>query len=146
VSELDFVVSETRIETFRDEPRLLFGRRVPRWLERVVRASLRWLQVYVERHVSFRSFTRPRADELLERMHLNQEDIMRLYSKRARYVFVGPEMFDEMLRQTHMMSLGSLDGARFHGPQGMKSLMGVEVVMVPWMEGALLVPEWRSHD
>lgn len=142
----EFVVAEDRFERIRDEPCLLFRRKLPRWAERAARRCLRWLGVYTERQMRYRSFVRPGAQELLERLRLNQRDMMRLYSQRARYVFVGPEMFDDLLRSAHMMSLGMLDGARMGGPNGVTTIMGVEIVMIPWMEGALLVPDWERRD
>jgi hypothetical protein len=143
VRPFEFVVAEDTFERKREEPTLLFDRKLPRWVERIARAGMRWLGVHAERQVRHRRFVRPAALDLLERMHLNRGDMLRLYNGEARYVFVGPETFDDMLRSAHMMGLGSLDGAPIGGPNGVRIIMGVEVVLVPWMEGALLVPEWR---
>lgn len=143
----EFVVSDTNVRAFWEPARLRFTTRGPTWLrpwlERAVRALLRWSRAEIERTEKVRTFRPASGETLLERMRLNEQDLMMLYDQRARYVFIGPDIHHELLDVWRMMSLGPLD-VHLGGPRGIKTVMGVEVVFVPWMNGALLVPEWRD--
>lgn len=143
----EFMVSHTDVRSLWETPKLRFAPRGPRWLrpwiERAVRAAFRWSGAEVERIERVRSFRPATGETLLERMHLSESDMRRLYEERARYVFVGPDVERELLHLDRMLSLGDFD-VRLGGPRGIKTISGVEVVFVPWMQGALLVPEWRK--
>lgn len=129
------------------EPAKLRVIRGPRWLrpmiERAIRLLLSWSRAEIERTEKIRRFDVATGATLLGRMHLQSIDMMRLYDREARYVFVGPDVLDDLTREMRAMSL-SFHEFTLMGPDGMR-VLGVEVVYVPWMDGALLVPEWKKH-
>lgn len=138
------VVDETRISWAPAKTRVR-GPRLVRWL---VEKMLRRTVVEVEREVCVRSFHAAAGDSLVHRLHLSQRDLELIYDQRARYLFVGPQAMDELerdVRRLHAMSLGpALDGARYTDGRREWTVFGIEVVYVPWMEGCLLVPEWKK--
>jgi hypothetical protein len=91
-----------------------------------------------------REFRAPSGD-FIERLALQKRDMMRLYNQQARTLFVGPDAWGEMhesLRSYSRVNCFNVD-VRVYGPNGVR-VLGVEVVLVPWMYGVLLVPEWRA--
>ncbi len=142
----EFMVSHTDVRSLWEPAKLRFAPRGPKWLrptiERAIRFVLRWSRAEIERTEKVRTFTVAKGDTLIDRMHLSQRDMMMLYDRRAAFVFVGPDVLTELTREMQSMSFGSL-GARVHGPDGIR-VLGTEVVYVPWLEGVLLVPEWRK--
>lgn len=144
----EFVVSHTDVRAWHEPAKLRFTTRGPRWLRRWTEKAMRWaLRVTgaeIERSKTMRTFRTASGDTLLDRMKLNMDDMRRLYDQRARYVFIGPDVEPELLDCARMMWLGPLD-ARIGGPNGIKQIYGVEIVFVPWMRGALLVPEIESR-
>jgi hypothetical protein len=143
----EFVIAEDAVRELWEKPAVRFTRKLPDWAQRTVRLVLAWIGVEVAREIRVRQFVRPQDSDLFQRMHLNQSDMELLYNQKARYLFIGPDMMHEMdrelMQRSHMLSLGN-PPLRVGGPHGVRTIMGVELVMVPWMEGALLVPEWRK--
>ena len=118
-----------------------------KWLRPLIKRFVdRWTEAEVVNVEHYRKFEVPNAPSLLERMHLSARDMERVYNQEARYAFVGPDVLHELQKEARarMMSLGS-PPLEMSGPNGRLTIEGVEVVYVPWMEGALLVPEWESR-
>lgn len=142
----EFMVSHTDVRSLWEPAKLRFVPRGPKWLrptiERAIRFVLRWSGAEIERTEKVRTFSVATGETLLERMRLSQRDMLMLYDQRAAVAFVGPDVLDELLRETQMMSLG-WQSFEMRGHDGLK-IVGVEIVCVPWLEGVLLVPEWRK--
>lgn len=142
----DFVIAHTDVRMRWEPPEIRFYVKGPRFFRRWADRALRWLfkasRAEVLHTDTLRTFRRAPGETILDRMHLNQRDMMRLYNREAAYLFCGPEIESDLLRQASIMSLGPLN-AHIGGPQGVR-VSGVEVIMVPWMTGALLVPDWRK--
>lgn len=128
------------------EPATLRVIRGPRWLRKPAQwaldALVRKFGAEVARDVRVRTFTVAKGETLLDKMRLQQRDMLRLYNREARYAFVGPDVLTDLKREMHAMSFG---WQRFEmiGDRGMQ-VCGVELVYVPWMDGVLLVPEWKE--
>lgn len=147
----EFMVYKTEVRRLWEpaELRLTTGgpRFARRWIKCLLRAALRWMGAEVGRDEHVRTFVRASGDTILQRMRLSSSDMERLYNDEARYAFVGPDVLYDIEREARevmsMMSLGPLD-ARIYREGRVKTVDGVEIVYVPWMTGALLVPEWRK--
>lgn len=143
----EFVVAVDDIQRSWHPPKLRFPVGGPHWFRSAIDCCmsvlLRWTRAESEAVVTTRVFQRASAGTLFERMHLNARDLRRLYNQEARYLFVGPDVMTELANEcVPLMGLGQL-GARLGGPGGIRNVLGVEVVYVPWMSGVLLVHDWQ---
>lgn len=119
-----------------------------RWLARLV---CRWANarslLYVEDDVHEHEWVEiPSAMDVVERLHLSAGDHELLWGRRARYVLVGPDVANELHRviRARATSLGSVPLGH-SDERGKLTVLGIEVVYVPWMDGILLAPEWRDE-
>lgn len=146
MSAQELVIAHCDVTKRWETPELRFHVSGPRFFRRWADRALRWLFKAARAEVmhtdTIRTFRRAPGETILDRMRLNQHDMMRLYNREAAYLFCGPEVGSDILRQASIMSLGPLN-ASIGGTQGVR-VSGVEVIMVPWMTGALLVPDWRK--
>jgi len=121
-----------------------FAGRRPKWAERLIRRLVSWaggIETESPRGPLVRTFRVSPGRTLLERMRLQERDLWRLYDQRAKVAFVGPEVMDGFTSEMRAMSVG-IQPLELHGPQGLR-VCGVEIIVIPWMTGALLVPELK---
>lgn len=149
MSHHEFAICHDDIsEIFRlAEPASIDTMRGPAWMRRFLNWTLHKLDAKAPRgveRVKVRRFSAPDGS-IIERLRLQQRDMMRLYNREARVVFIGPDLWSEAeaetLRASRVMSFDPVD-VRLGGRDGIR-VLGVEFVLVPWMTGALLVPDWK---
>lgn len=76
-------------------------------------------------------------DALLE----NQRDVMMLYNKSARYVVMGPKDFARFCGDPEYRDPLYFNFSAPIGMNGKRSILGLEVVIVPWIEGFFVLPD-----
>lgn len=82
---------------------------------------------------------------ILNALMENQRDVMTLYNKRARYIVMGPR---DYARFTNDPECRDLLYFGFSVPIGMgnrRTIMGMEVVIVPWIEGFFVMPDLQDE-
>lgn len=122
-----------------------------RWLRPIALWLVRRFGISEVHHVRICSFRTPEGASLLDRMRLQQRDIMRLYNREARTVLVGPDTMSAITREAcdtwsgmHPFSIGEVPVEL--ASQGKHVVRGVEIVFIPWMSGALLIPGTYSAE
>ena len=142
------VCRSTRIETPQPPKRTtISAMRGPRWARRALNHVLEWLKATTDQEPTIshvRRFVAPDGS-FLERRNLQQRDMQRIYDRRARTLLVGPDAWGDVrdtLRDT--ASVMSFETEMRIGNSGRIEIRGVEVVLVPWMTGVLLVPDWKE--
>lgn len=129
-------------------PAAIVGSRGPAWLRRALNAALRRLDAKVQPPpipVKARRFVAPDGD-FLSRLVKQQRDLLRIYNQEANTLYVGPDAWGdaagELRNAARVMSFDT--DMQIGGPRGLR-ICGVRVVLVPWMEGVLLVPNEESQ-
>lgn len=142
----DFIVAVDRIVTIPKPPDIIITRG-PKWwqrfLGRILPSVFRVLGAETRLEIKSRRFEAAVGDTLFKRLRMQQGDMYRLYDEQAEWLFVGPEAFDNMQYELLSITPLGLQQFRLNGLNGMK-VMGINVVMLPWMEGYLLVPKLHS--
>lgn len=147
MSAREFVIAHNNVSTLWEPAKLRFVPRGPKRLrpliERAIRFLLRWSGAEIGREETVRTFHVAVGQTLLERMRLQQRDMLRLYNREARTVYVGPDVLTELHREMASMSL-HYHNFQMMGDRGLR-VLGVEVVYVPWMDGVILVPHGAAQ-
>ena len=118
-----------------------------KWLRPIALWLVRKFGMLDVRRDRVRTFRVATGETLLDRMHLQQRDMLRIYNREATTVFVGPEVFGEvhrevrnyedLYRSTHPIALNTEVKLAAYSTIVVR---GIKVVLIPWMSGALLVP------
>ena len=125
--------------------RVAFHRTIgPAWFNRLAQRFVRWAITrldanYIESRAVV-TFSVPDGQTLMERVRLNQRDLMAVFERRAAFLLVGPQILNELHADRDPFSYQAHVQV---GSRNVLRVVGIEVVYVPWMEGCLLVPEWR---
>lgn len=131
-------------------PKMRFMPPGPPWFrrlaERALRRALRWAGAEVEEQHRVFEMQAPDGETLLKRVGITARDCERVYGKEVRYLLVGPESLNEVKREVALASgpLIYATEARFGQMRNGRSemrVLGLDVVYIPWMTGAVLVPE-----
>jgi len=118
--------------------------RGPQWLRRI---ALKLVSMFgiedgrATKSVSYREV--PTDESFLQRLRLASRDIERISNKEAKTLLVGPDAWpdiaDELRNSTTSLALPMEFKAVT--PRGDLTLLGIKVVLIPWMEGTLLIPD-----
>lgn len=116
-----------------------------RWLRPIALWLVRRFGLSDVQRVRVRSFRVADGVTLLERMRLQQHDMRLIYDLQARTVLVGPDTMAaityeaaDIFRPMSPFSIGAVPVQMGYG--GKIVVRGIEVVMIPWMSGTLLIP------
>jgi hypothetical protein len=113
------------------------------WLQKRLFKLLRWMKAdSFDKVIKYNTRTID-TSKIVEAIRFNKYDIERLYYKKARYVIMGYDAFT------------ALDGEmreflRFEAPirMGMgnrSEIMGLEIIVVPWIEGFFVLPDLEKE-
>jgi hypothetical protein len=86
------------------------------------------------------------TDDILAALVKNQREVMMLYNKRAKYVVMGPRQLSKLAIQSP--ELMQMTRFRFNTQIGLNRQilpMGLEVVIVPWIDGFFVMPELNDE-
>lgn len=107
------------------------------WLQKLLFKVLRWLKA--DSYDTAIEYTTVQIDpsSIIDALMRNRVDVERLYNKRARYVVMGPGEFHRFCTGPETNSVMRLN----IGIHGKRTMLGLEVVIVPWIEGFFVLPD-----
>jgi hypothetical protein len=81
------------------------------------------------------------TSKILEALMKNTRDVQMLYYKRAKYVVMGIEAFAQMSNEPHVHEMMRFNFNTRIGINRQFTALGLEVIVVPWIEGFFVLPE-----
>lgn len=111
------------------------------WLQKLLFKLLSKLGANsLDRSVAYKT-TEIDTSSILTALMESQRDVTMLYNKRARYVIMGPRDFARFSNEPEIR-----DMLRFHftsqiGYNNTRAILGMEVVIVPWIDGFFVLPD-----
>lgn len=84
------------------------------------------------------------SGKMLEALHLTKHEMRMLYNEEAKFILIGHEMAHDLKMECeHMLSFSMPQPIIFDGVQ---KVVGLNVVVCPWLSGVALVPELKIPD
>jgi hypothetical protein len=87
------------------------------------------------------------GNDIIQAVMRNRADIERLYNKRAKYLVIGAEDLARLLNEPSIRQM-----MRFRFPvqiggfDGRCGILGLEVVVVPWLSGFFVMPDLEKEE
>lgn len=113
------------------------------WFQRTCCRLLKWLgATAVHESVEAVTYTRLHVDDLRAVLYAQRETIFLATEREARYLLVGRDIMARLLHEDWIgyHNLGTIDFSHV----GIAPL-GLQVVLVPWMDGCVAVPELKER-
>jgi hypothetical protein len=131
------ILNSNRFE-FNSKGRLL-------WLQKLLFKVLRWLKA--DSYDTAIEYTTVEIDpsNIIDALMRNRVDVERLYNKRARYVVMGPRDFQRFSSAPEINSMLMFSFSTPIGMNGKQTILGLEVVIVPWIDGFFVLPDLESE-
>ena len=75
----------------------------------------------------------------------NQRDVANLYNKRARYVVMGTRDLARLMETPEIREALYFTFSSPIGINGKRTILGLEVVALPWIEGFFVLPDLQDE-
>lgn len=82
---------------------------------------------------------------ILEALFENQRNVMELYNKRARYVVIGRKDFTRFCSDPEYRDPLYFNFSAPIGINNQRTILGLEVVVVPWIDGFFVLPDLNEE-
>lgn len=145
-NKIRLITYERQTATLIDPDRFEFN---PRgrllWLQRLIFQVLRWLRANsLQTSVSYETVEIDTSN-ILNALMENQRDVEMLYNRRARYVVMGPRDLARLCDQPEIRELMRFNFTSLIGINSRRTVLGLEVVVVPWVEGFFVLPDLEQE-
>lgn len=116
------------------------------WLQRFLFKLLRWLKA--DSYDTSVTYTTVKIDppNILDALMRNRVDVERLYNKRARYVVMGASDFQRFSTAPEINDMLRFNFMAPFGMNGQRTILGLDVVIVPWIEGFFVMPDLEGEQ
>lgn len=111
------------------------------WLQKLCFAILRKLgafhqmeMVTIERHTIDSS-------SFVERLFKQKEGIHKFFNKRPKVLLIGAKDYAELMQSKEFNQQFSFQAQYFYGNDRVVQIFGLEVKVIPWMSGVLVMPD-----
>lgn len=85
------------------------------------------------------------TSRLMEMVSRNARNIRMLYNQEAKYIVVGYDKFLELVRvKSELMYFSTDFTAHLNGIDGVR-VMGLKLVVVPWVDGIFVLPDLEKQ-
>lgn len=114
------------------------------WLQKSAIWVLRKLKCFARREFVTSVKTVIETNKFMEKIYRQENELLNLYHLQGERLLVGPDEFGEL------MSLPMHQMLSFHGQyeafkDGKRRLHNMEITIVPWMKGMLVIPKDLSR-
>lgn len=115
------------------------------WLQKLLFKVLRWLKA--DSYDTTVEYTTVEIDQtsIIDALMRNRIDLERLYNKRARYVVMGPDDFRRFCTAPEINNMMMVNFTAPVGMNGKRTILGLEVVIVPWIDGFFVLPDLNEE-
>ena len=79
--------------------------------------------------------------DFVERLHEMRRGILNLYREEGKYLLIGGEACHELTGYLASSKFSFSCQANFYKDNGRMEVVGLNIVVIPWMEGMLVVPD-----
>ena len=80
------------------------------------------------------------ADNFMDRIAKQHESVFELLNRRPKKILIGAQDYAELMRETTIHYPFAFNASYEIGERGVARIMGLEVQVIPWMRGVLVVP------
>lgn len=122
------------------------------WLSRTIQRAAWWVLVRLgaqfDRPIEKTDISTVRIDEesLLQKLRLSKRDLRHIWNQEAKYVVVGHKTAYSLMGEVASRTYVSFNTPFRMGFDGVTKVMGLTVVVVPWLEeGVLVLPELKPQ-
>lgn len=136
MGQIEFVtLHETQRHFVREDVYALRKDRKHLWLQKLAIYVLERLGCYWIDHTI--SVTRVRIDgkTFAERLHKQRRELFRHFNRDAKTLLIGAEDYQELMGSPEIHQMLSFQASVGYG----REIMGLEVKVIPWMRGAVIV-------
>lgn len=115
------------------------------WLQKLLFKALRWLKAdSYDTHIEYKTVEID-PPSIIDALMLNRVDVERLYNRRAKYVVMGPSDFHRFCTAPEIKDMLAFSFTVPIGMNGERTILGLEVVIVPWIEGFFVLPDLNEE-
>ena len=138
---ISFVEPYTEFKTVTDSNAFAVREDRPHlWLQKVCCWVLGKLGAY-RRDTQTKIEYRPKdADSVITRIAEQHESVFALMNRRPKKLLIGAQDYAELMRETSVHYPFTFNASYEIGERGVARIMGLEVQVIPWMRGVLVVP------
>ena len=80
------------------------------------------------------------ADNFMVRIAKQHASVFELLNRRPKKILIGAQDYAELMRETNTHYPFTFNASYAIGERGVARIMGLEVQVIPWMRGVLVVP------
>ncbi len=80
------------------------------------------------------------ADSFMVRIAEQRESVFELLNRRPKKLLIGAQDYAELMRETNVYYPFTFNASYAIGERGAARIMDLEVQVIPWMRGVLVIP------
>lgn len=139
ISTVSFL--EKRVSAIRKDAFGLNTRKKHVWLQKICCWILSALECHQQIQELSYEAVHLESRVVIRQLFIQRREILSLLNDEGTTVLMGSATFAEMMNMPLFKNMISIDGTYCYG--GSRTLLGLRVITIPWMEGVLVLPKTK---